>query len=85
VKSKKTISWPDLGTVFDSCYVLDYLSKGLRPNFIKIEEKVFYKRATAWQMTAEMAEQKKTYPDPNRTLDEETGNKLHQQQKTSGA
>jgi hypothetical protein len=36
-------------------------------------------------MTAEMAEQKKTYPDPNRTLDEETGNKLHQQQKTSGA
>jgi hypothetical protein len=41
-----------------------FFSKGLRPNFIKKEEKVFYKRATAWQMTAEMAEQKKTYLVP---------------------
>jgi hypothetical protein len=34
-------------------------SKGLRPNFIKEEEKVFYKSATAWQKTAEVAELKK--------------------------
>jgi hypothetical protein len=34
-------------------------SKGLRPNFIKEEEKVVYKSATAWQKTAEVAELKK--------------------------
>jgi hypothetical protein len=31
-------------------------SKGLRPNFIKEEENFFYKSATAWQKTVEVAE-----------------------------
>jgi hypothetical protein len=42
-------------------FLIKYInvSKGLRPNFIKEEEKVFYKSATAWQKTAEVAELKK--------------------------
>jgi hypothetical protein len=42
-------------------FLIKYInvSKGLRPNFIKEEENFFYKSATAWQKTTEVAELKK--------------------------